>query len=188
MIAHASRQSPSGPGRPAGLRRGSEDLKRADIGRLASPAIAANPRVREFVRGVLLSGNGSLVFSNSFVEWGASEALRRVQPQALIASFGMRQKLKPFSSLVLFEDQNRSNPVPDQDDPAGSLADAVLLAEYVYLASQRVACYPDHTVTLLSAVDWNRVLILGPRAPQSALPPHTPEQLAAFVLGWLGDA
>jgi len=165
-----------------------EDLRRADIGRLAGPAITANPRVREFVRAVLLSGNGSLVFSNSFVEWGASEALRRVQPQALVASFGMRQKLKPFSSLVLFEDQNRSNPVRDQDDPAGSLADAMLLAEYVYLASQRVACYPDHTVTLMSAVDWNRVLILGPRTPGFAAAPATSEQLAAFVLGWLGSA
>jgi len=163
----------------------SEDLRRADIDRLAGPAIAANPLVREFLRSVLLSGNGSLVFSNSFIEWGASEALRRVQPQALIASFGMRQKLKPFSSLVLFEDQHRSNPVPDQDDPAGSLTDAVLLAEYVYLASQRVACYPDHTVTLLSAVDWNRVLILGPRAPRLAASPATPGQLTAFVLGWL---
>jgi hypothetical protein len=162
-----------------------EDLRRADISRLAGPAITANPRVREFVRSVLLSGNGSLVFSNSFVEWGASEALRRVQPQALVASFGMRQKLKPFSSLVLFEDQNRSNPVRDQDDPAGSLADAVLLAEYVYLASQRVACYPDHTVTLMSAIDWNRVLILGPRAPRFAASSATPEQLTAFVLDWL---
>jgi hypothetical protein len=164
----------------------SEDLKRADIGRLAGPTLAVNPRVREFVRAVLLSGNGSLVFGNSFVEWGASEALRRAQPQALVASFGMRQKLKPFSSLVLFEDQHRSNPVPDQDDPAGSLADAVLLAEYVYLASQRVPCYPDHTVTLLSAVDWNRVLILSPRAPAFTAPPTTPEQLSAFVLSWLG--
>jgi len=152
------------------------------------PAIALNPRVREFVRSVLLSGNGSLVFSNSFVEWGASEALRRVQPQALVASFGMRQKLKPFSSLVLFEDQRRSNPVPDQDDPAGSLADAVLLAEYVYLASQRVACYADHTVTLLSAVDWSRVLILGPHAPALGAPAVTPERLTAFAVSWLRSA
>jgi hypothetical protein len=165
----------------------SEGLRRADIGRMAGPTIAANPRVREFLRSVLLSGNGSLVFSNSFVEWGASEALRRVQPQALVASFGTRQMLKPFSSLVLFEDQNRSNPVRDRDDPAGSLADALLLAEYVYLASQRVACYPDHTVTLMSAIDWNRVLILGPRSPQFAAP-ATPDQLARFVLGWLDAA
>jgi hypothetical protein len=162
----------------------SEDLRRADIGRLAGPAIAAHPRVREFLRSVLLSGNGSLVFGNSFVEWGASEALRRAQPQALIASFGMRRKLKPFSSLVLFEDQNRSNPVPDSDDPAGSLVDAVLLAEYVHLAAGRVACYPGHTLTLLTAVDWNRVLILAPHAPALATP-ATPDRLTAFVQAWL---
>src|SRR5450759_3279795 len=61
----------------------SEDLKRADINRLLAPAMAANPRVREFVRTLFLSGNGSLLFGNSFVEWGASEALRRAQPQVL---------------------------------------------------------------------------------------------------------
>jgi len=164
----------------------SEDLKREDISRLAGPPLTGSPKVREFVRAVMLSGNGSLVFGNSFVEWGAAEALRRVQPQILIAAFGMRQKLKPFSSLVLFEDQTRSNPVPDQDDPSGSLADAVLLAEYVYLASQRVACYPGHTVTLLTAVDWNRVLILGPQTARLTNEPATPEQLAAFALSWLG--
>jgi len=162
-----------------------EDLRHADISRSAGPTIAANPRVREFLRGVLLSGNGSLVFSNSFVEWGASEALRRAEPQVLVASFGMRQKLKPFSSLVLFEDQHRSNPVPDQDDPAGSLTDAVLLSEYVYLASQRVPCYPDHTVTLLSAVDWDRALVIGPANARPPAPPATPDQLAAFALAWL---
>jgi hypothetical protein len=164
----------------------SEDLRHADIGHLAGPAIAANPRVREFLRSVLLSGNGSLVFANSFVEWGASEALRRAQPQALIASFGMRRKLKPFSSLVLFEDQNRSNPVPDSDDPSGSLVDAVLLAEYIHLAAERVDCYPGHTVTLLTAVDWNRALVLTPHAPAFAVP-ATPDQLTKFVLDWLAS-
>jgi hypothetical protein len=162
-----------------------EELRRADIGRLTPPAVAANARVREFLRGILLSGNGSLVFPNSFVEWGASEALRRAQPQALIACFGMRQKLKPFSSLVLFEDQNRANPVANSDDPAGSLVDALLLSRYVYLAAQRVACYPGHTLTLLAACDSNRVLALGargdlPRTPAAA------EDLAGFALRWLG--
>jgi len=104
----------------------SEDLGRADINRLLVPAVAANPRVREFVRTLFLSGNGSLLFGNSFVEWGATEALRRAQPQVLIASFGVRKKLKPFSSVVLFEDQSRSNPVPDEGDPAGSLVDAAM--------------------------------------------------------------
>ncbi|HMD69760.1 MAG TPA: hypothetical protein VKF41_00370 [Bryobacteraceae bacterium] len=162
-----------------------EELRRADIGRLTPPAVAANARVREFLRGVLLSGNGSLVFPNSFVEWGASEALRRAQPQALIACFGIREKLKPFSSLVLFEDQNRANPVADQEDATGSLVDALLLSRYVYLAAQRVACYPGHTLTLLAACDSNRVLALG--APGADLPhaPAAAEDLAGLALRWL---
>lgn len=171
----------------------SEDLKRADINRLLAPAMAANPRVREFVRTVFLSGNGSLLFGNSFVEWGASEALRRVQPQVLIASFGVRKKLKPFSSVVLFEDQSRSNPVPDEDDPAGSLVDAAMLSQYVYLGAQRVACYPGNTVTIMAACDSKRVLVLSPQAAgfaNSASPnsPAAPIDLAALALRWLTPA
>jgi len=64
----------------------------------------------------------------------------------------------------------------------------VLLAEYVYLASQRVACYADHTVTLLSAVDWSLVLILGPHAPALGAPAVTPERLTAFAVSWLRSA
>jgi len=156
-----------------------EDLKRIDMGRLVGPAIAANPRLREFLRSLLLSGNGSLVFCNSFVQWGASEAFRRAQPQVLIASFGIRQKLKPFSSVVLFEDQNRSNPAPDEGDPAGSLVDALLLSKYVYLAVQRVVRHPERTLTLMAACDLNRVLVLGPAKPAAGA------DLTEFALRWL---
>jgi hypothetical protein len=63
--------------------------------------------------------------------------------------------------------------------------DALLLSRYVYLAAQRVACYPGHTLTLLAACDSNRVLALGargdlPRTPAAA------EDLAGFALRWLG--
>ncbi len=157
----------------------SEELRRMDIGRLVGPAIAANPRVREFVRSLLLSGNGSLVFNNSFVQWGASEAIRRAQPQVLIASFGVRPKLKPFSSVVLFEDQSRSNPTPDADDSVGSLVDALKLAEYVHLAVLRMARRPERTVTLMSAAGLNRVLVLGAEGPAAG------ENVTAFALRWL---
>ena len=163
----------------------SEELKRADINRLLGPTIAANPRVREFVRTLFLSGNGSLLFGNSFVEWGASEALRRVQPQVLIASFGVRKKLKPFSSVVLFEDQSRSNPMPDEDDPAGSLVDAAMLSEYVYLGAQRVGCYPGHTVVVMAAFDSKRVLVLSPPAAGFPNSSNAPVDLTALVLRWL---
>ena len=166
----------------------SAELKRSDIHRLMAPGLAGNPRLREFVRTLFLSGNGSLLFGNSFVEWGASEALRRVEPQVLIASFGIRKKLKPFSSVVLFEDQSRSNPVPDEDDPSGSLVDAAMLAQYVYLAAQRVAGYPDHTVTCMAALDSSRVFVMAPRAAGFLNSLKTPVDITALGLRWLSPA
>ncbi len=163
----------------------SEDLRRIDMGRLVPPPIAANLRLREFVRSLLLSGNGSLVFGNSFVQWGSSEAFRRAQPQVLLASFGIRQKLKPFSSVVLFEDQNRSNPAPDEGDPAGSLVDALLLSKYVYLAVQRVVRRPERTLTLMTAFDLNRVLVLSPAQPSLPRSPAAAKDLTDFALRWL---
>jgi len=161
-----------------------DELKRLDIARGMPAAIAREPRVREFVRGLLLSGNGSLVFPNSFVQWGASEALRRAQPQVLLAHFGMRPKLKPFSSLVLFEDQQRSNPTPDADDPAGTLVDALMLAKYVYLAAQRMTPYQDRTLTLLTGEDLDRVLLIGAKPPETS-GRLSPERLTAFALKWM---
>ena len=143
--------------------------------------------MREFVRALLLSGNGSLVFNNSFVQWGASEALRRAQPQALIAAFGVRPKLKPFSSTVLFEDQHRNNPAPDADDPEGSLIDALELSNYVHYAGQRVAAYQGRTLTLMAACGLDRVLAIGGPQPPSSSRRMSSDELTSFVLGWLSS-
>ena len=58
--------------------------------------------MRAFVRDVLLTGNGTLFVNNTFVEWAAVQALRRAQPRLLVTRFGVRDKMKPFSSLLLF--------------------------------------------------------------------------------------
>jgi len=160
-----------------------QDLKRLDISRLLGQRLGSNPKIREFVRSLLLSGNGSLVFNNSFVQWGSAEALRRVEPQVLIASFGIRPKVKPFSGSVLFEDQTRNNPVAAQDDPAGSLVDSLKLSEYVYLASQRVPAYEERSITLMTAQDLDSVLMLGPEQPPRAQ--MTAAGLTDFLLNWL---
>jgi len=162
-----------------------EQLKKMDISRLLGHAAGASPQVREFVRSLFLSGNGSLVFNNSFVQWGASEALRRVQPQVLLACFGIRQKIKPFSGMVLFEDQTRANPVADDTDPAGSLVDGMILAEYVYRSAQRTSDHQEMPLTLMAACDVNRLLVLGPNVPVPAAARLTSEELTGFALRWL---
>lgn len=160
-----------------------EELRRMDLGPLLGADLASKPRIREFLRTLLLSGNGSLIFGNSFVQWGTAEALRRAEPEALFACFCIRPKLKPFSSSVLFEDQSRSNPVADEDDPAGSLVDAMMLANYVHLAAQRLAPYEGRTLTILSAWDLNRILVLSPKpVPETS----SSKAVVKLMLDWLG--
>ncbi len=161
-----------------------EDLRRLDLARLLGPSLRAQPRIREFIRNLFLSGNGALLFNNSFVEWGAAEALRRVQPQVLVCFFGVRQRPKPFSSVVLFEDQNRANPFPAVDDPAGSFIDIQILSEYVWLAADGLFPYRGRTLFLYGAMELDRILLLSPPAFHS---PETlsPTQLIDVALDWL---
>ncbi len=150
---------------------------------------AYQPDVREFVRNVFLSGNGALLFGNSFVQWGASEAFRRAAPQATFCRFGVRPKLKPFSSVVLFEDQHRANPVPDRPDPEGSFIDAQVLVEYVYLSAMREPEYTGRTLFLVAMPDDNCALALGSAEfltplTKGSVPLSTP-QLTSAVTDWL---
>lgn len=161
-------------------------LQEVELAKYLGGGFEAEPRVREFVRSLLLSGNGALVFGNPFVQWGSTETLRRVQPQALISLFGIRNKPKPFSSLVMFEDQTRANPVEDQPDPEGSFTDSQILAEYVQLTCDRLLPYHQRTFQLLAAPALDRVLVLGPANLTAALPSAMPlEQLAPRILAWL---
>jgi hypothetical protein len=160
-------------------------LKRLDITPLLPQSLARDARVREFIRGLLLSGNGALVFNNSFVQWGSAEALRRVQPQVLVAGFGIRMKIKPFSGSVLFEDQNTSNPVKDQDDPEGSAVDGMMLAGYVYQAALRLAPEEKRTVTLLAAAGLPRILAMAPESFRIPAGKVSPEGLKDALQHWL---
>jgi hypothetical protein len=107
-----------------------------------------------------------------------------------MACFGIRNRLKPFSSTVLFEDQSRNNPAPDVSDPEGSLIDGELLAEYVVHSTRRLAPYADRTVCLLAVEDQTRALLLEP--PEGKLFPDLapagpvdPGQLQRGVVNWL---
>lgn len=163
-----------------------EELRHCDL----RPWLGSGARrdVSEFIRNLFLSGNGAVLFGNSFVEWGAAEAMRRVQPQVLCCSFGVRPKLKPFSSVVLFEDQHRANPTPDEPDPGGSFVDCRILAEYVYFSAIRNMTSPDRMLAVFAIPELNRLLALGNDA---ALPPAEPKRplsgqlLLRSIYSWL---
>jgi hypothetical protein len=79
--------------------------------------------MQAFVRDVFLTGNGTLFVNNTFVEWAAVQALKRAQPRLLVARYGVRDKMKPFSSLLLFSQPRATDQIPDIEDPTGSFVD-----------------------------------------------------------------
>ena len=137
-----------------GLRRKSWDgLWPEDLG--------GQPRLQRFMIDLFLSGNGAVIFPNSFVEWTASEAIRRARPRVVIARFGMRIRPKPFTSIAVFENQQKVSSVPDADDPDGSAIDAGILARYVWLSASR---YPEmeRTSCVCVAESANSAYVLAP--------------------------
>lgn len=146
--------------------------------------ITGQPRLRQFMIDLYLSGNGSLNFSSAFVEWASSEVLRRVRPRAIVARFGMRSKPKPFTSIAIFENQQRVSTLPDVDDPENSAIDAAILARYLWLAARR---YPEGEHTLCLCVSEHldsayAVLPEGKSLGWSPDHPVAPEELYS----WLG--
>jgi hypothetical protein len=160
-------------------------LERIDLSEFLPARLTGDVRVREFVRSLLLTGNGSLVINNSFVQWCASEALRRAQPRVLMASFGIRDKPKPFSSLAWFEDQTRANPTPDVPDPAGSLVDDQMLSEYVYLTARRLKPYAGRTLAFFVGVDRNSALVFPPDPAKTPWSKLSSAALKDTCLDWL---
>jgi hypothetical protein len=118
-------------------------LRQTDVTPWCPEALKNQIATREFVKDLFLSGNGSVVFGNAFVQWAANEAFRRARPRMLVACFGMRNKPKPFTSIAILEDQEHTSPLPDAADPDGSAVDAQILARYVWLAASRFDEYKD---------------------------------------------
>jgi hypothetical protein len=67
----------------------------------------------------------------------------------MVARFGMRSKPKPFTSIAVFENQQRISSLPDVDDPENSAIDAVILARYIWLSASR---YPEQSRTMCLCV------------------------------------
>jgi hypothetical protein len=138
-------------------------LRKVDVASKCPPEVAADAAIREFVRALYLSGNGAVIFSNSFVEWAASEAFRRARPSVLAARFGMRTRPKPFTGVAVFDDPDQVNPLPAVDDIAGSTVDAEMLALYVWLAAARFDEYQSSTLCVCLAESLSEAYVIAPK-------------------------
>jgi hypothetical protein len=157
-------------------------LRQVDVTPWCPAEVAADPAVREFLRSLYLTGNGAVIFGNSFVEWGASEAFRRARPSFLAAQFGVRQKPKPFTGVAVFDNPDQVNPLPAVDDLPGSAVDAQMLALYVWLAAYRYPEYRRSTVCVCVAESLSQAYVIAP--PEFALWKET----EPVPLDRLGDA
>jgi hypothetical protein len=155
------------------------------------PGVLLNPTdvVQTFVRDVLLTGNGTLFVNNTFVEWAAAQALRRAQPRLLVARYGVRDKLKPFSSLLLFSQPRTSDVIPLIEDPVGSFIDVEQLAYYVWVHAQKSPAYRNRTLYLFLAENVPDMLAIRSDVPGVIQPPGAAVSLAdvgATMAQWLG--
>ena len=124
-IQNETRRSGVGP---ESLRTTMAQLRPADLG--FSPS--SDQILDRFQVKLLTEGSGTQIFSTSFAQWAAREALRRAQPVSLLVRFAPRQRQKPMVELLA-----PSN-APPQLDPLGSLVDADMGAYYNWINQQRL--------------------------------------------------
>lgn len=162
-------------------------LRKVDVTPWCPPEVASQPAIREFLRSLFLSGNGAVIFGNSFVEWAASEALRRARPSFLAAQFGVRSKPKPFTGVAVFDNPDQINPLPAVDDLPGSAVDAEMLALYVWLAALRFEEYQRSTVCVCLAESLSEAYVVAPQefALGHETAPVTLDRLAADLRAWI---
>ena len=146
--------------------------------------LARDPVLAEFTRSVLLAGNGTLLINNTFVEWATIQAVRRARPSFLVASFGVRNKMKPFSSLLIYADQEKSSVIPTQVDTLGTYVDLEVFYLYIWQEFEKYAEYVRNTAFVFAAVGMDEVLLIAP--PDFEIPARVdPAQLTTRMREWM---
>jgi hypothetical protein len=163
-------------------------IRKEDVSQLCTPEINARPIVREFVRSLFMTGNGSPVSGNPFVQWGAAEALRRARPSVIVGCFGTRNRPKPSTSVAVFVNQSTASPLPWVVDYPGSALDASVLSYYIWLSSTHYPEYQD-ALTVCIAGSAKSAYVIGPeRNPlQAQNHPLTLDQVSRALAGWLAS-
>jgi hypothetical protein len=108
---------------------------------------------------LLTEGSGTQIFSTTFAQWTAREALRRAQPFTLLVRFAPRQRQRPMNELLT------SSRGEADLDVTGSLVDADMGAYYNWLNQQRLPG-ADQSAFLVWFEGHNQALVIGPTIPR----------------------
>ena len=133
--------------------------------------------LRHFKTRILTEGAGTQVFSTTFVQWAAREALRRAQPVTVFARFTPRQQTAPMNELL------KRNSLTQVTDPEGSLVDADMGAYYTWINQSRLSG-ADQARFLVWFEGHELALAIAPTLPRgttSTLPTDMTK-----ILQWMG--
>jgi hypothetical protein len=157
---------------PEALRTTLAQLRPEDLG------FAGNdPVLSRFQIKLLSEGSGTQIFSTSFVQWAAREALRRAQPLTLLVRFAPRQRQKPMNELL------SANAAPAESDPIGSLIDGDMGAYYNWVNQQRLPG-AERSSFLVWFEGHSQALAIGPSLPRGT--ESTSEMNLKQLLNWQG--
>jgi hypothetical protein len=114
-----------------------------------------DPVLSRFAISVLSEGSGTQIYSTTFVQWAAREALRRARPLTLLAKFAPRQTEE--SADEEFSGIQQQVVL----DPAGSLVDADMGAYYTWIDLQRLSG-AGHSSFVAWFEGHNEAVAIGP--------------------------
>jgi len=156
---------------PEMLRTVMAELRPADLGMTSSDPVLARFQVK-----VLTEGSGTQIFSTSFAQWAAREALRRAEPVTLLVRFAPRQRQKPMSEMLA---PNAERP---ELDPVGSLVDADMGAYYNWINQQRLPG-GEKSSFLAWFEGHNTAVLIGPTVPRGteSSDPTTMKQMLSWI-------
>jgi hypothetical protein len=126
---------------------------------------------------LLTEGSGTQIFSTTFAQWTAREALRRAQPLTMLVRFAPRQRQRPMNELL------SSNHSSAELDFVGSLVDADMAAYYNWLNQQRLPG-EKQSAFLVWFEGHNQAVAIGPSIPRGTVSTTVADlsELAALVL------
>ncbi|MGO8813771.1 MAG: hypothetical protein ACLQVG_03770 [Terriglobia bacterium] len=149
----------SGTGGPEALHDQMAELRPEEIGLDGTGDVAV---LNHFQSSVLAEGSGTQIFSTSFVQWAAREALRRAQPVTLLARFTPRQRQRPMGELIASPQQSPTL------DPEGSLIDADMGAYLTWINQQRLTG-AEQSSFLVWWEDHPEAVAIAPTLPHGAV-------------------
>ena len=109
---------------------------------------------------LLTEGSGTQIFSTTFAQWAAREALRRAQPLTLLVRFAPRQRQRPMNEMLSAGTDSRV-----ELDSMGSLVDADMGAYYNWLNQQRLTG-AEQSSFLVWFENHSEAVAIGPSMPR----------------------